>query len=277
MPIQTRVETITPAIASKYLERNAPTNRKPKDSKIGLYAREMAAGRWQMTGEAIKFSDDGTLIDGQNRLRAIVRADVPVSMLVVRGLPAEAMPVLDSGSSRTAADALTISGLVQGTDAKNVAATVRGHLAWVNGDIPHAGVKDGGRTAATRLELQDHLEAHPDLIQATHDAVKIYRVLKLPIGSIATARYVFNQIDKVDSDAFFETIISGATNGVGDPLYTLQKRVVSDKSVGTGRISFALGLFYLFRTWNAVRKGESIQKFQVGSALTGWKQIPTPK
>ena len=43
------VETITPSIAEQYLAKNIK-NRSKKPIKIALYARDMAAGDWGLTG-----------------------------------------------------------------------------------------------------------------------------------------------------------------------------------------------------------------------------------
>src|SRR4051812_45826471 len=93
---------VTPAKAVKWLGLNSPVNRSKKASKIGGYAADMQAGRWNSnTGETIKFDTSGTLIDGQNRLEAVVLANVPVEFDVAYDVPSEAMIVIDSGAART--------------------------------------------------------------------------------------------------------------------------------------------------------------------------------
>lgn len=51
----------------------------------------MRNGNWKANGEAIKFSSTGRLLDGQHRLRACVKEQVPFTTLVIRGLEDEAM------------------------------------------------------------------------------------------------------------------------------------------------------------------------------------------
>lgn len=107
----TRFETITPNIASIYLTRNTH-NRKKKDKKIKEWAAVMRAGGWKLNGETIKFYEDGTLADGQNRLEAVIRAGVPVEMEVRYGIPNN-ITIFDIGSSRNMHDILTLSGYKQ--------------------------------------------------------------------------------------------------------------------------------------------------------------------
>lgn len=68
----------------------------------------MASGNWRYTGEGIKFGPDGTLLDGQTRLRAIVLSGVTITMPVWRGIDPDAQLVMDSGRPRSNSDALSM-------------------------------------------------------------------------------------------------------------------------------------------------------------------------
>lgn len=107
----TRFETITPDLASIYLMRNTH-NRKKKEKKIKEWAAVMKAGGWRLNGETIKFYEDLTLADGQNRLEAVIRAGVPVVMEVRYGVPND-ITVFDIGSNRNMHDILTLAGYKQ--------------------------------------------------------------------------------------------------------------------------------------------------------------------
>jgi hypothetical protein len=75
---------ITPDIARRLLELEIPTNRKSSQSVIDRYARDMAAGKWDWdTNETLAFNPPGQLIDGGNRLRGVIKANVTVKMLVM--------------------------------------------------------------------------------------------------------------------------------------------------------------------------------------------------
>lgn len=107
----TRFEVITPQIASAYLTKNVH-NRAKKEKEIKRWASVMRAGRWKLNGETIKFYEDGTLADGQNRLEAIISAGVPVAMEVRYGIPKD-VTVFDIGAKRNMHDILVLSGYKQ--------------------------------------------------------------------------------------------------------------------------------------------------------------------
>lgn len=107
--MQTFMTEVTPAIAKEWLSKNV-ANRKLKTNKVDQFARDMASGNWQPTHQGIAFYEDGTLADGQHRLKAIVQADKPVLMLVTMNLSKSALMAVDMGTPREAHDIAKIGG-----------------------------------------------------------------------------------------------------------------------------------------------------------------------
>lgn len=114
--ITTRWETITQEIALKYLERNTH-NRNLSEAQAKRYLQDMRNGEWILSHQGIAFgvektpgADDGPLVDGQTRLRAISLFDRPVPMLVTRGLPDASIMAIDRNRKRSLADTLKIYG-----------------------------------------------------------------------------------------------------------------------------------------------------------------------
>lgn len=271
------MEIITPDVARQYLTLNISNNRKLKRGRIAGYARDMRNGNWLFTGEAIKFDTDGNLVDGQNRLEGVVLADTPAAFLVVRGVSKEAVALLDSGVARSGADALTIAGVADKSDAKDLAATARVHRGYYMGDMPNAMSNTGGQQQFTKQELIEYLEKNPQLDFAARFARGLYKYLPLPVGAVATAFDSFSKLSIDDTAEFFNRIRDGISTGPGDPFLTLSRRVASDRLEDHGRILPSTALFYLFRTWNAFRADEQLARLQVGSRQSGFTPIPAPK
>lgn len=122
------IEKITPIMADKWLKENNTHNRSLYPRTIEKYAREMVAGAWVVTSQGIAFAEDGTLLDGQQRLSAIVMANIPIKILVVRGLPRVyrstnegdlfTQDVIDVNKPRTTGDCLAISHEVENASVK---------------------------------------------------------------------------------------------------------------------------------------------------------------
>jgi hypothetical protein len=119
----TQTEWITPEIAAQYLERNYEGQRKLRSHHVSEIANEIKSGEWRLTHQGLAFSPDGTLLDGQHRLAAIVQAGVAVPMNVSRNVPEGNFEKIDQlAEGRTVADHLTWCGFPQVT---LVAATAR--------------------------------------------------------------------------------------------------------------------------------------------------------
>jgi hypothetical protein len=110
----TTVETITPKLATKWLEANTH-NRPLAQQHADFLAREMKAGAWRLTNQGIAFDYNGVLIDGQHRLWAIVLSETSVRMNVTRGLDPEAQDAIDVNiKARTNGDIFVMNGDKQG-------------------------------------------------------------------------------------------------------------------------------------------------------------------
>lgn len=105
----TRVELITPEIAAKYLTANIANNRHIEERRVNEYAREMKCGDWILTHQGIAFGKNGALIDGQHRLMAIIRANIPVKMTVTRDVDEKSLFVLDIGRARSSRDIASLN------------------------------------------------------------------------------------------------------------------------------------------------------------------------
>lgn len=268
---------VTPEMAAQWLARNIDRNRNVKKSRISGYVRDMQSDNWVLTGEAIKFDVDGRLIDGQNRCHAIVSAGCGAWVLVVRGISQEALVVLDSGSARNTGDMLVITGLSERADAKDVGAIARLHVALKKGDVKHAASHIGGSAQLTKTEMAEAVMGIPDIDFAPRFARNVYRYIRLPVSALGVAFLEFSAIDVDDTAEFFNRIRDGIQTGPGDPFLTLSRRVASDLQAGASRrILPGQALFYLFRTWNAYRGGETLLKLQIGSPQSGFAPVPVP-
>lgn len=110
-PENSRRVTITPDLAEHILTNLQGMNRKRRASAVKRYADDMAAGKWRLTGDTIKFGRSGMLRDGQHRLSGCVRAGVPFETYVLFGLDDDAFAVMDTGAKRDGNDTFAFAGV----------------------------------------------------------------------------------------------------------------------------------------------------------------------
>lgn len=258
-------ETITPDDARRYLGFNTH-NRNLRARVVSGYARDMKSGNWRWNGETIKIAKDGTLLDGQHRLAAIVEAETAVDMLVIRGLPNLAQETMDAGAKRTLGDVLKLRGEA---NVVPLASTIRGVAGWL------AGAR-GTSMQFTNAELLQTLEQHPDIRLAVSPASRAYAATALPMGIGGTAWWLFSQIDAADADHFFDRLASDEDHHAGEPVHALRKLLLGQRETRGERNRKVL-LAVTIKAWNKYRAGEpcTVLRFTPGGANP--EQFPEPR
>lgn len=253
-----RVELITPTKAREYLARNTH-NRNLRARVVAAYANDMRTGHWRWNGESIKFSFDGVLLDGQHRLAAVVEADAPVRMLVIRGLPDITQETMDGGTKRRFSDVLTLRG--EG-HANTLAAACRRIVQWESGSKG-----PGANYTPTNAQMLQVLERYPWLRDGAKVAQRVARGADLPASILAFTWWLFVQIDADDAEFFFDRLGDGQNLVEDDPIYVLRK-VAHDSRTVRGERSEKYLLAVTIKAWNAYREGRQVKllRYRPGGA-----------
>jgi hypothetical protein len=261
---------VTPAVAARWLERNTG-NRRFKPQEIDRYARDMTAGHWRITGEAIKFARSGRLLDGQNRLAAVAKSGTTIPMFVVRGLEDEAQRVMDTGSKRNSADDLQMFA-----GEKNASALAAAIRFAITAEL--VGPGGSGRYSVSNMEVATFLEENPAIRGAVEVAKDVYRQMDAFPAVVAYAYWKLAAIDPLDADEFFGAAATGAGLSTGDPILAMRKRFAEARR-NRERLPHATQLSIIYRVWNAWRDGKTMTFVRVKSPKAGGGDvsIPTPK
>lgn len=150
--METRKVLVTPELAEAWLKLNRG-NRPVQARRVRMYADDITSGNWKLTHQGIAFSEDGTLIDGQHRLRAVILAGVPVEMLVTRGCDSGSFVYLDGGAPRKAGDHLNVLSIKNATTVAGIA-----RAAWVYGMRQE---RSATNAAITKFALQNMTNIDP--------------------------------------------------------------------------------------------------------------------
>lgn len=273
MAIKYVVRKVTPALAKKWLGLNENNYRAPKGSKIPNYARDIKAKRWRCdTGQHIKFSgteeDPKRLLDGQNRLFAVVLADVTVEMEIAFGVPEDAIPVLDTGAARTAADALGNAGVKERMRASSI-------VRWICMWEAEAFTGKSRNLNPTHTEIVERYQQDPGLFNAATSRATDVQVRELGTGApVGTAFALFGQIDMEEAHAFFDQYITGANLPDKSPILVLRNRMVRYR---VERLTRPEQLALFVKAWNFNRDDELITKLQLPDGGPNNFNFPQPK
>lgn len=239
MSIHTSIERITPELASAYLQANTD-NRAMRSAHVAKIASDIENDRWIVNGASIVFNGDGTLLDGQHRLAAIVKAGRPVEVLVVRGVSKGAMPTIDSNVSRNASDVLGLHGFKHTT---RVVSAARMILALRDGELGHRKVSNS--------EILDFVRAHPHLQDAAA-AVEVTKDVIIP--SISTTWYylaAYAADHKDLADVALSVMATGIPSYKGDSIHVYRERILKmNPNLKATRAMRNVLLWTLFAAWN---------------------------
>lgn len=238
--VHIEVTMVTPDIANAWLDKNSK-NRKLTEHTVKKYVSDMKRGAWRLSGDAIRFSRDGTLLDGQHRLVACIRAGVPFETLVVYGLDDDARDVMDTGKSRTIADVLEFHGI---TNSRRVSSAVRQLIVYRDGYAT-------SRSASiSHSEVMTALYAHPNITKSV--AVSGNVIQRLPLAGIGFLHYSasFFAGQKEAADAMIDVLRTGVPSYDGDAMHAFRERLLRRHAEGD-RGNHDANTFTLFYAWNA--------------------------
>lgn len=248
IPYDITMELIGPNDAVPYLKKN-DHNRPRSETLRDRYAAAMSEGEWIDCGDSIRFNCDGTLIDGQHRLEAIIKSGVTIPMLVIRGLPKDTFKQIDAGKIRTNGDCLGAAGEM---NYNQLAAAIR----WI-GVISDR--KSWKSMAVSRKKLFRVLDSHPKLRDSAAYVNHVKARQICSSGILTACHYVFAKLDQAMADKFLLDLGGGEGLKRTDPVYVLRERLRRSRTERETLPPDCIAAFVI-KAWNATRKGEVIKK-----------------
>lgn len=255
---------VTPETAAEWLEHN-DSNRNQREGSIAKYARSIANEDWLITGEGVKFDWNGRLVDGQHRLKAIVKAGVGAWMFVFRHLNPDVQAVLDTGIRRTPGDALKWAGYPSFNELATMARLL---ILWDEGYLRRSGA-NASREVANE-EILAWAAEHSE--RALHWYRKARSIENGKSGfptvsrcALAAALFLLDQADPCGEtvNEFAERLRTIRLSGTGDPVNALHARLLSARA-NRERLYPASQFYCYFRVWNALIDGESLRFLKIG-------------
>ena len=252
------VVRITPTLAQYALDSTNKKNRPISQGKVVSYSRDMQSNNWSLTGETIKFGDDGLLKDGQHRLEACVRANTSFETHAVFGIDAETFQHIDIGKMRGGADTLAMLNV---PNCRNAAAVIKQVIAY-----------ESGLTQTKNYHISNDWLKRKYMDEIDHDllqesisvAKKVYDVTKWPTGVTGAFFYVGSQKGQHKQlVSFFEDFCKGIGHRARAPIPYLLEHI---NKLRTDRTQVLRAHDYgvmLSRTYRNYKAGKSSTKADV--------------
>ena len=257
-----RTVAVSPEMAERWLQHNEG-NRSIDRATVKRYANDMIRGQWAETGETIKFSSDGRLLDGQHRLSAVVMSRTTVNMLIARGVDPSAIHAIDTGRTRSAGDALTI--MASTTNANAVAALARKIIGFEYGQkkvFNTTKIRGGSDSPITNRDIITYC-ARYDLSSHVEFAarIKYHQVAKVfGAGQWAFLHWMLSKTDQAAATEFLTKLatLDGVT--INSPIRSLYDKLVRSSA----KLDGAQQIHATILAWNAWRRNEPMLTIRVG-------------
>lgn len=245
---RSQLTDISPARAEEILSNNSH-NRGISPSIVKRYSREMKAGEWRWdNGVPIVIAADGTLLDGQHRLNAIVHSGVTArGVSLNEGAPRDVFSTFDNGKPRDMADAasIVVRGKISMKRIKIVTATAKTLMNNSAGDAlsqrPNAPTVAGLMREAEAigwdaLTLSAHYEVHEHRIKKLKQKYAIPERVGLFmcfVGAKPFNNAVMEDLDFMLFPDAFEPV-NGEATLISDALSAAIMKVKSDPHAARG-------------------------------------------
>ena len=245
--MKTRIEKIDKSRAEYYLSLNR-NNRPVTENKVSQYLSEIENGKWkENTGEAIKISKEGFLIDGQHRLMALSKSSKSLNFLVVYDLETSVFDVLDTGKNRGASDVFALNNV---PNYNRTAAIIREYVSFKDNRYYKVNSKDTSKvTNASLLSVYKSDSIHFDTI-SNHSAVLYHSFNKIISATNLGSFYLlFSKSDNVKCNEFFNQLC-GRSLTDNKSIALLKNTLIKDK-LSIKKMKPKTRYAYIIKTWNS--------------------------
>lgn len=271
---------VTPEMALAWLGDNVH-NRNMKFGSVAQFANDMKNNNWRYVGDPIRFAtvdEDGTplarriLLDGQNRLRAVVSSECTVEFRVETGYAPSDQQYMDIGTPRSLADTLSLHP-ARFKNPKILAAVARRVYNWeTTGEATgnKRGETSNHDVTAMILELRDRLDPAVEFAyRSSHD------FLTQTIHGFLF--YMLSNIDADDARWFLQRVEDGADMAANHPIMALRRRIIREREAAGKRLDDFYLTGYTIIAWNAYRRGITLEKIQLPRGGLTLATFPEPK
>lgn len=269
--MKAEIRTITPELAAELLTINT-NNRPPNKRIVTFYANQMTAGQWkENTGEAIKVAKSGVLLDGQQRLMAIVKSGVTVKMLIISDLEDSVFDVLDTGKPRNAGDVFELSSV---KSANRVAAIIRRYRLYKAGYLTENASGSDKTHTSNALLLSAYYIREEFWQYSCQLSGRLYEAFSgvLNASEIGFLYAIFYDISPEQAEPFLTQLATGES--IQNSSILLVRNMLIKNKLSIRSVPTSIARAWIIKAWNAYRNGNVLKNIRFSPEAESY---PVPK
>lgn len=248
--------------ATDILSKNTK-NRRITRANVDFIKDEMINGRFMMNGATIVIAEDGTLLDGQHRLTALIEVGMRFDFIFVLNADKESFKTIDTGKNRCSADILSIEGV---KNSHNVASAIRKIMDEFR---TKRKLSKNGTVKISNTEIfQYYLQNKYEIEESVDLCMSLYNnEIKVITPSAAAALLIlFSRENKQKAKSFIRELFKGEKEFESNAALTLRKRLLNYKIDGV-RLDEANLRALCIIAFKAYKENRDIGKIQVSKNL----------
>ncbi|EIA1590694.1 hypothetical protein K6837_004686 [Vibrio parahaemolyticus] len=245
--------TFTPELIDTLLSMN--TNNIPKaKAKISLYSRLMIEGKWKYNGDSIRVSENGVLLDGQNRLIAARNADFRLVSDLIIGLPDEVFSTIDQGRVRQKGQILARDLGITGPEARVLSIAVPKIIKHDNNLSQGTTSGSTSKYTVTVDMINKYIEEHPDIMDDVQYVKSTFGSRSiLPMPTILFMYHIGSRYNVEYTQKFLNKLLRSIDLKQNETLHHLNQILIKIKGKSlkwtTAEIDNTL-----IKSWNSIAK-----------------------
>lgn len=250
------IREITPENASRILSDKNTKNRRISPTKVAEYTSAMKRDEWAFNGDSIRLSSDGTLLDGQHRLTALVKAGMSQHFIVVENMMKGVGVTIDIGKNRSGGDVLSIDSGVSTGKAAAITGAIRLFYKHEIGRM----LTNAGYGKLTNTQIVEQYEKHKKLIgicqEWMDENIKGQGAI-LPRSEMLAILMIFANIDNNACFSFAKMVFCGLGMDESCPQSLLRDYLLDCRSK-VRKSDLFTRLHTIIKIWNSIRSGRKI-------------------
>jgi hypothetical protein len=246
-------QLITPSIAKNYLEQNL-NNRRFSQPILLRYTADMINNKWKEdTGECIKISKTGRILDGQHRLKAVILSNCSIFFYIANNIDDSVFDVLDTGKSRNASDCFYVAGI-------KASHTIPSIISYFN--LLEDGKKNGVQInkKATNSELLEQYykdELFWDNIAKMSMSWYLSFATILKPSMIGGFYSHFYKLNPSKAEIFMNQLCTGS--GINNAIINLLRNKLMQDKMSPRKMPMNLKMALIIKTWNHYINGNNVK------------------
>jgi len=257
--ITAAVASITPEIALHWLKNHNIQNRPMKNPHSEQIRRKILKGEWGLNGQPIILGKSGRLLDGQNRLFAILNSGKTVQSMVVWNIDDIYFKTIDLGKPRTGADVLYSMGYSKKL-ASPLSTCAKHELTFrVTSNL--SGISDSNLDKIEPYHISYEVQEN-ELLQTACEYILEYGSSMLPIkaGGLSFLLYRFMLFDYDKALEWMDGFITGANLDRNDSRLWVRERLYKESLSTLMNYNIVTKMGFIIKSWHSITNNYVIAK-----------------